>query len=81
MPHPWRAPFSQSQFLIAIIMSTLFKIIFSPFRIVWWFCKLAIWIAWIPMLIVWHILKTISPELTRPFEGLAAWLAGLFRLF
>jgi hypothetical protein len=32
------------------------------------------------VLIIWHILRAIAPEITRPLEGLANWLGEIFRL-
>lgn len=61
-------------------MNTLFKIIFSPVRLLWWLTKLVIQILFIPARILWTILRMVLPELTRPFESLANGLAQIFRL-
>jgi hypothetical protein len=61
-------------------MTTFFKILFSPIIIVWWLVKLVIRIVTIPVFILWRILQSIAPEITRPLEGLANALARIFRL-
>jgi hypothetical protein len=61
-------------------MKTFFKILFSPILITWWLVKLVIRIVTIPVFVVWKILQSIAPEITRPLEGFANALARIFRL-
>jgi hypothetical protein len=44
------------------------------------FFKLVIRSVTVSGVILWRILKSIAPELTRPLEGLANRLAQIFRL-
>jgi len=37
-------------------------------------------IIFLPIIVIWRILRSIAPELTRPLEGLANGLARIFRL-
>jgi hypothetical protein len=60
-------------------MKTIFKIIFSPILIALWLVRITCYILFFPLIILWKILRMITPELTRPMDSLTSGIRGIFR--